>query len=126
MQDTSSLPPLPLPPDFPYALEEVREEMHIQMLKQRVALALVTEHTRFNQGQVAGFKSCSLSKVKADIKLKRLATLPSGWITRPALIDWLGFDPIADLTASICNIEAALRRLTKEIEGYLLAHPCGS
>lgn len=116
------LPPSPPPPsleDFPSFLADLKEELTVAMLKQRELLTLLTRQSRFTKQQAAMLAGCSVSNVKKAIKLQRLAVHPKGMISRAALIAWLGFDPISDLTDSICSTEQSLRRVTAEIETLL-------
>jgi hypothetical protein len=97
------------------SLGRLHEEIHVAMLKLSERLMMLTSQTNFTQDEAAVVAGWSKAKVKTAIKTGRLVAQESGWIARPDLLAWMGYDAIRHFTDSICSMKESLTTISDQI-----------
>lgn len=98
------------------SLGRLHEEIHVAMLKLSERLMMLTSQTNFTQDEAAVVAGWSRAKIKQAIKTGKLPAQESGWIARPDLLGWMGYDAIRDFTNSICSMQNSLITISRQIE----------
>ena len=104
----------------PNSLIQLKQDLTAWLLMERAEIREMGKQDIFNKQQIVKLTGRGLTTIKLAIKKGLLKSLPSGWVTKPQLIEYLGYDPIQAKIDKVVFYEKEIRRLTSEIERIIL------
>lgn len=106
-------------PDY---LADLKEELTVIALKARADIIELGQQSRYTHKEAAHLAECGVTTIKEAIAAGKLKVGGSGWITRPQLAEWLGYDPIDYKTDRVIELQRRSTELTRMIEALFEEH----
>ena len=101
--------------NLPNSLIDLREQLTVWLLVARADLNDLGRQSKYTRAEAARLAECSAQTIRDAISAGKLETGSSGWIARPHLTEWLGYDPIQHRIEEIVRLERSLALIDSEL-----------